>query len=63
MNFRSNEQTPMSAAFKRASIPSLHHDIKVISGTEENIFGDVYVTGVLPNNHVVKFKKNALVFS
>lgn len=46
-----------------AKIPKLYDNIRVIVGSEETIFSDVYMTGSVFNNRLVKFKKEMLVFS
>lgn len=49
-------------SFRLASVPNIYDNIKVIVGSEETIFEDTYVVGVLTNNRVVKFKKSSLVY-
>lgn len=49
-------------AYKMAKIPFMFDNIRVIDESDEKIFEDTYVTGVLPNDRVVKFKKDALSF-
>jgi hypothetical protein len=46
----------------RAKISQVHENIRVFVDTEEEIFQEIYVTGALPNNRLVKFKKSALEF-
>ena len=52
-----------SSNYRNASIPKMFDNIKVVIGSEESIFEDTYVTGILKNNRIVKFKKSTLVFS
>lgn len=49
--------------FRLAKVPEHFDKIKVLIGSEEKIFGDVFVTGVINNNRVAKFRKNTLDFS
>lgn len=37
-------------------------NIKVLNNSEEDIFEDVFVTGVLENGRVLKFKKSTLEY-
>ena len=48
--------------FRSARMPDHFDNIRVITGSEETVFDDVYVTGILANNRVVRFNKSALVF-
>lgn len=48
--------------FRLAKIKTMFDSIKVVVGSDEHIFEEVYVTGVLPNDRVCKFKKSALEF-
>lgn len=47
---------------KRASIPKLHENISVIVGSDEQIFDDMFVSGII-NNRVMKFKRDSLVYA
>lgn len=49
--------------FVKASIPFQHEGIQVVVGSEESIFEETYVTGVIGTNRVAKFKKSTLVFA
>jgi hypothetical protein len=49
-------------SFRMAKIKTMFDSINVVVGSEEKIFEEVFVTGVLPNNRVVKFKKSSLEF-
>lgn len=48
--------------FRFARMPEQYDNIRVIKGSEETVFNEVYVTGLLTNNRVVRFNKSALVF-
>jgi hypothetical protein len=48
--------------FKIAQVPQMFDNIRVVEGSEESIFNTTYVTGLLTNNRVVKFRKDTLVF-
>lgn len=48
--------------FKIAKVPKMFDNIRVIVDSEETIFNDTYVTGLLTNNRVVKFRKDTLEF-
>jgi hypothetical protein len=66
MNYKSeafNRYIPISSSMERkAKLPGVYENIRVISNTEEIIFEDTFVTGVLPNSHQVKVKKSSLVY-
>ena len=49
--------------FRSAKISTMFDNIRVVVGSDESIFEETYVTGVLPNNRIVKFKKSALEFA
>lgn len=58
---------PKSPAFEMpryriAKVPLMFDDIKVFIDSEETIFEETYVTGMLDNNRVVKFRKASLEF-
>ena len=59
----SNKPAVVMPEFKMAKIPAMFDSIRVINDSEELIFEDTFVTGVLPNNRVVKFKKSELVYT
>ena len=48
--------------FRTAHIPDQYENIRVVVGSEETVFEETYVTGVLTNNRIARFKKSALVF-
>ena len=48
--------------FRSARMPDQYENIRVLKGSEETVFNEVYVTGLLVNNRVVRFNKSALVF-
>ena len=48
--------------FQSARMPDQFDNIRVLKGSEEMVFNEVYVTGLLTNNRVVRFNKSALVF-
>ena len=48
--------------FQSAKMPDHYDNIRVIVGSEETLFNEVYVTGLLVNNRMVRFNKSALVF-
>lgn len=52
-----------SYTFRKASIPNQFNDIQVVVGSEELLFEETYVTALLQNNRVVRFKKSTLVFA
>jgi len=56
-----NEVIP-TLNFRLAKIPLMFDNIRVIIDSDEKIFEEVYVTGLLPNNRVAKFKKASLEF-
>lgn len=56
------KQESSQITFKLAQLGIDTTKISIIDGTEEEIFGDIYVSGIIRNNRVVKFKKEALVF-
>ena len=58
-----NPLTPSGMKFRIASVPDQFKDIRVILGSDEVIFQDTYVSGMLANNRIVKFKKSTLVFA
>ena len=58
-----NPVTPSGMKFHIASVPDQFKDIRVILGSDEVIFQDTYVSGMLANNRIVKFKKSTLVFA
>lgn len=66
MNFRSSSyrrpQVTVAHEFIRAKIPALYENLRVIKASDEEIFEDVFVSALLPNNHRIKVKKNVLVF-
>lgn len=49
--------------FMNAKVPDQFDNIKIVVGSEELVFNETYVTGVLTNNHIARFKKNTLVFT
>jgi hypothetical protein len=57
--FTSHAQVP---TFRMAAVPKQFDSIRIVVGSEENIFNETFVTGLLTNNRVVKFKKETLVF-
>lgn len=50
------------AETRRAAIIGLHDNLRVVTGSEEVIFEDTFVTAITANGHTVKVKKNALKF-
>jgi transcription initiation factor TFIIIB Brf1 subunit/transcription initiation factor TFIIB len=48
--------------FRRAKVPHMFDNIRVVLGSDEKIFEETYVTGIMQNNRVVKFKKSSLEF-
>ena len=48
--------------FKIAKVPNMYDNIRIVEGSEESIFETTYVTGLLTNNRVVKFRKDTLEF-
>lgn len=56
-------QTIDTTKYRMANIPLMFDNIRVVVGSEENIFEETYVTGILTNNRRVKFKRSALVFA
>jgi len=51
-----------SVKFSFAKVEKQFDNIKVVNGSEEIIFNETYVTGLL-NNRPVKIKLSALTFS
>lgn len=48
--------------FRDAKIPHMFDSIRVVVGSEEDIFEETYVTAVVGKDRVVKFKKSAVQF-
>lgn len=48
--------------YRMANIPNQFDNIRVINGSDEKIFDDIFVTALLQNNRIVKFKKSSLEF-
>lgn len=61
-SIKTNQNIGDVIKYRSAKIPFLFDDIKVVIGSEEDIFEEKYVTGLLPNNRVVKFKMSSLEF-
>jgi len=52
-----------SLTFRMAGVPKQFDKIRIVVGSEETIFNECFMTGLLENNRVVKFKKETLVFA
>lgn len=66
MNTSKNKAIPTVTEmpkFRMASVPKCFDNIRVIEGSDELIFQETYVTVMLANDRVAKFKKNTLVFA
>ena len=66
MNYRSEayrQSNPRNTENRQARLPGVYEHLLIVAGSEENIFDEKFVSGYLPNNHLVKVKKSALVFS
>lgn len=48
--------------FTLAKINNLYDNIRVFIGSEEQIFGDTYMSCLVTNDRLVKFKKEVLEF-
>ena len=59
----SNPKIYENPTFRTARIPEQFDNIRVVIGSEETVFNEVYVTGVLTNNRIVRLNKSALVFT
>ena len=57
------KQQSSAMSFHMAKMDKQFDNLRVINGSEETIFSETYVTGLLTNNRVVKFKKDTLVFA
>ena len=49
--------------YRLAKVLNQFDNVRVVIGSEESIFNEDYMTGLVGQNRVVKFKKSALVFS
>ena len=49
--------------FINAKVPNQFDNIRIVVGSEELVFDETYVTGLLSNNRIARFKKNALEFT
>lgn len=49
--------------FRNAKVPLLHDNIKVLLGSEEDIFAETFMTCLVSNNRIVKIKKSSLEFA
>ena len=59
---RTTQVTIDPSQFRSARMPNQYENIRVLAGSEETLFNEVYVTGLLVNNRVVRFNKSALEF-
>lgn len=48
--------------FRLAQIPKLFDSIRVVVGSEENIFDEIYVTAIVGADRIVKFKKSVVQY-
>lgn len=48
--------------FREAKIPHMFENIRVVVGSEETIFEEVYVTAVVGKDRIAKFKKSAVQY-
>lgn len=62
-NYSGNKSAFDSPKFINAKIPNQFDDIKIVVDSEETVFEETYMTGVISNNRLVRFKKNVLVFT
>jgi hypothetical protein len=53
---------PSGLKFRNANVGDQFKDVRVVLGSEELIFNETYMTGLVFNNRVVKFKKSELKF-
>lgn len=60
--FAAQTQVYETPKFRSARIPDQFDNIRVVIGSEETVFNETYVTGVLTNNRIARFNKSALVF-
>lgn len=51
-----------SSSERGAKLPGVYEKIRVIDNSEELIFDEAFVMGVLPNSHLVKIRKSSLVY-
>jgi hypothetical protein len=49
--------------YRLAKVLNQFDNVRVVVGSEESIFNEDYMTGLVGQNRVVKFKKSALVFA
>jgi hypothetical protein len=63
-NYKRNLVTVMNpnAKFVQASIPKLYDNLQIIVDSEENIFDQIYMSALMPNQRVCKFLKESLSF-
>jgi hypothetical protein len=45
---------------REANVPHMFDSIKVVVGSEEGIFEETYLSAIVGNNRLVKFKKSAI---
>ena len=62
-NYTGNKSAFDFPTFVNAKIPNQFDDIKIIVNSEETVFEETYMTGVISNNRIARFKKNMLVFT
>lgn len=60
---KTNNSTPDLGPIRIASVPKMYDNIRVIMNSEEEIFKEKYVSGLLSNNRLVKFKLSTLEFA
>jgi hypothetical protein len=53
---------PKNLGFRNAKIVKQFENIQVVDGSEEVIFNEVYVTAILSNDRICKFRKSTLEF-
>lgn len=47
---------------RKASVIGLYDNLNIVQNSDEVIFEDTFVTGVLPNGHTIKVKKSSLTY-
>lgn len=62
-NYTGNASAFDSPKFINAKIPNQFEDIKIVVDSEETVFEETYMTGIISNNRIARFKKNVLVFT
>jgi len=65
MNYRTEayrKVNPEHTQNERARLPGVYKHLLIIAGSEEEIFDEKFVSGYLPNNHLVKVRKSALEY-